>query len=48
MLSKALTRYVDLHRSLGFKFRVQRLLLANFVRFAEEHARAHQPHGPGR
>jgi integrase len=37
MLSKALTRYIDLHRSLGFKFRVQRLLLANFVRFAERH-----------
>ncbi|MBN8925262.1 MAG: tyrosine-type recombinase/integrase [Rhodospirillales bacterium] len=37
MLSEALTRYVDLHLSLGFKFRVQRLLLANFVRFAEQH-----------
>lgn len=35
MLSEALAQYVDLHRSLGFKFRVQRLLLANFVRFAE-------------
>ena len=37
MLSEALTRYVDLHLSLGFKFRVQRLLLASFVRFAEQH-----------
>jgi integrase len=37
MLSEALTRYVDLHHSLGFKFRVQRLLLVNFVRFAERH-----------
>jgi hypothetical protein len=37
MLSEALTRYVDLHRSVGFKFRVQHLLLRNFVRFAEAH-----------
>lgn len=35
MLSEALAQYIDLHRSLGFKFRVQRLLLANFVRFVE-------------
>lgn len=35
MLSEALTRYVDLHRSVGFKFRIQHLLLRNFVRFAE-------------
>ena len=35
MLSEALTRYVELHCSLGFKFRIQRVLLANFVRFAE-------------
>jgi len=35
MLSEALTRYVDLHRSLGFKFRIQHLLLRNFVNFAE-------------
>jgi len=37
MLNEALSQYVELHRSLGFKFRVQRLLLANFVRFAERH-----------
>ena len=37
MLNEALKRYIDLHRCLGFKFRVQRLLLANFVRFAGEH-----------
>ena len=37
MLNEALSRYVDLHCSVGFKFRVQRLLLANFVRFAERH-----------
>jgi integrase len=35
MLNQALTRYIDLHRSLGFKFRVQRSLIGNFVRFAE-------------
>jgi hypothetical protein len=37
MLSYTLTQYVDLHRSLGFKFRVQGSLLANFVAFAETH-----------
>lgn len=35
MLSQDLTRYVDLHRSLGFKFRTQHALLRNFVAFAE-------------
>ena len=35
MLSQDLTRYVDLHRSLGFKFRIQHSLLSNFVAFAE-------------
>ena len=37
MLSQALTRYVDLHRSLGFGFRTQHSLLRNFVAFAEPH-----------
>lgn len=37
MLSKSLTKYIDLHHSLGFKFRTQRLLLRNFVSFAEAH-----------
>jgi len=37
MLSEALARYVDLHHALGFRFRVQRMLLASFVRFAERH-----------
>lgn len=37
MLSQALSRYVDLHRTVGFKFRVQHSLLRNFVRFAEAH-----------
>lgn len=35
MLSQDLIRYVDLQRSLGFKFRVQHSLLRNFVSFAE-------------
>ena len=35
MLSQDLTRYADLHRSLGFKFRIQHSLLRNFVVFAE-------------
>lgn len=35
MLSQDLSRYVDLHRSMGFKFRTQTLLLRSFVTFAE-------------
>ena len=35
MLNQDLTRYVDLHRSVGFKFRTQHSLLRNFVSFAE-------------
>ncbi|MDH3662123.1 MAG: tyrosine-type recombinase/integrase [Alphaproteobacteria bacterium] len=35
MLSEDVTRYVDLHRALGFKFRIQEGLLQNFVAFAE-------------
>jgi len=35
MLSQDLARYVDLHRSIGFKFRTQSLLLRSFVTFAE-------------
>jgi len=37
MLSDDLTRHVDLHRGLGFRFRTQHGLLRSFVRFAEEH-----------
>ena len=37
MLSQDLTRYVDLQRSLGFRFRIQHSLLRNFVTFAEAH-----------
>jgi integrase len=36
MLSQDLARYVDQQRSLGFKFRVQHILLRGFVAFAEE------------
>jgi integrase len=36
MLSQDLVRYADLQRSLGFKFRVQHILLRGFVAFAEE------------
>ncbi len=35
MLNEDVTRYVDLHRALGFKFRSQEGLLRNFVAFAE-------------
>ncbi len=35
MLSNDITRYVDLHRELGFKFRLQECLLRHFARFAE-------------
>lgn len=37
MLSQDVTRYIDLHQALGFKFRTQSLLLRNFIRFAEQH-----------
>ena len=37
MLSDDLTRHVDLHRGLGFRFRTQHGLLRSFVRFAEGH-----------
>jgi len=35
MLSEHVSRYIELHRSLGFKFRLQACLLNHFVRFAE-------------
>ena len=35
MLSHDITRYVDLHRSLGFKFRTQQILLRSFGAFAD-------------
>ena len=35
MLSDDITRYVDLHREVGFKFRLQECLLRHFARFAE-------------
>jgi integrase len=41
MLSQDLARYVDLQRSLGFKFRIQHILLKGFVAFAEKHGDRH-------
>lgn len=35
MLSRDIHRYVELHRSIGFKFRIQGALLKSFVSFAE-------------
>lgn len=35
MLSDDITRYVGLHREVGFKFRLQEILLRHFQRFAE-------------
>jgi integrase len=35
MLNQNINRYVELHRSVGFKFHTQSLLLKNFVTFAE-------------
>ena len=41
MLNRDLARYVDQQRSLGFKFRVQHILLRGFVAFAEERGDRH-------
>jgi integrase len=41
MLSQDVALYIDLHRSLGFKFRTQRILLQSFAAFAEEHGDKH-------
>lgn len=35
MLSHDMTRYVELHRAVGFKFRDQRVMLRSFIAFAE-------------
>lgn len=35
MLAADVSRYVDMHRALGFQYRVQNLLLRNFAAFAE-------------
>ncbi len=35
MLSNDITRYIEIHRELGFKFRQQEYLLRHFARFAE-------------
>lgn len=41
MLSQHLAKYVDQQQSLGFKFRVQQILLRGYVGFAEEHGDRH-------
>jgi integrase len=41
MMSQDLARYVDQQRSLGFKFRVQHILLRGYVAFAEERGDRH-------
>jgi integrase len=41
MMSRDLARYVDQQRSLGFKFRVQHILLRGYVAFAEERGDRH-------
>jgi integrase len=41
MLSQHLTQYVDQQQSLGFKFRVQHILLRGYVAFAEKHGDRH-------
>ncbi|WP_247903862.1 hypothetical protein [Bradyrhizobium sp. 131] len=48
MLSQYLAKYVDQQRSLGFKFRVQQILLRGYVGFAEERGDRHiRSAGPG-
>jgi integrase len=37
MLSQDVIRYVELHRAMGFKFRIQHSLLRSFARFADQH-----------
>ena len=41
MMNRDLARYVDQQRSLGFKFRVQHILLRGYVAFAEERGDRH-------
>jgi integrase len=41
MLSRDLARYVDQQRSVGFKFRVQHILLRGFIAFAEKYGDKH-------
>lgn len=37
MLTNNITRYIELHRALGFKFKLQANLLYHFARYAEAH-----------
>jgi integrase len=41
MLSHDVMRYVELHRAVGFKYKVQAYLLRNFAAFAEDRADEH-------
>src|SRR5258707_6361522 len=41
MLSQYLAKYVDQQQSLGFKFRVQQILLRGYVGFAKERGDRH-------
>jgi len=41
MLRQDLARYMDLQRCLGFKFRLQHILLRGFVAFADKHGDRH-------
>jgi len=35
MLTNAINQYVELHRAMGFKYRIQNCLLQNFALFAQ-------------
>lgn len=41
MLRKTINNYVELHRAMGFKFRIQNCLLQNFLAFAEQRGDIH-------
>lgn len=41
MLNQDLLRYIELHRSMGFKFRTQAILLRNFLAYAEHQGDRH-------
>jgi len=41
MLRRDLARYIELKRSVGFKFQVEHILLKGFIAFAEEHGDKH-------
>lgn len=47
MMNQYLARYVDQQRSLGFKFRVQHILLRGYVAFAVNRRGVRMPIGAG-